>query len=123
MELVGFKRVEERCVVAVVWEMGGGVSLPCEPEEATWDAGRAMGLRFGGSEAVYCDEMEERERGTEVRLPYSGCLYGDFVTANMRHLHNLEWEINLVVAKETVRVRGSRRVVVVVNPSTVVNCL
>jgi len=33
-------------------------------------------------------------------------------------LHNLEWEIKLAVAGETVNVRGSRRVVVV-NPSTV----
>jgi len=119
MGLVGFKRVEERCVVEVVWEMEGGLGLPYAPEDAAWDAGRAMGLRFGSSEIVYCDEMEERERRTEaVRLPYSSCLHGDFIMANMRHLHNLEWEIKLAVAGETVNVRGSRRVVVV-DPSTV----
>lgn len=110
MGLVGFKTGEERGVVNVVWKLVGGVSLPCTPDEA-WDIGRAKGLNFGGSEAMYCDEMG-REGGKETKLPYLSRLYEDFATANIRHWHELKWEMKLVVAEETVNVKGSRRVII-----------
>lgn len=109
MGLVGFKTVEERGVVNVVWEMAEGVRLPCRPE--AWDVGRKMGLKFKGSEAVYCDETS-REGVREVKLPYLSQLCGDFMTANLRHRHEMEWEIKLAVAGETVNVKGSRGVVI-----------
>lgn len=77
---------------------GGGPASGPTGEPPARDIGAELGLRFNPTELAY--------NGGPAKL--RALLYPDFMTYNIRRTHELEWEMVLAVAKETVKVSNEQ---------------
>ncbi|KAK0709379.1 hypothetical protein B0T26DRAFT_805107 [Lasiosphaeria miniovina] len=96
--------------VRISWPEGGGLGVPCGDDVAPLDVGRAGALLFE-ARSSYWRGADMTPRGGDEEV-----MYPDFVTYNIKHWHSMRWDVELVVAKETVKIRGEGPLVVVAPP-------